>query len=33
MFEVVVTGVGNNLRSIITGRYAIETEPHDETHQ
>ncbi len=33
LFEVVVTGVGNNLRSIITGRYAIETEPRDETHQ
>jgi thiosulfate reductase cytochrome b subunit len=33
IFEVIVTGVGNNLRSIITGRYAIETETRDETHQ
>jgi thiosulfate reductase cytochrome b subunit len=33
IFEVIVTGVGNNLRSIITGRYAIETEARDETHQ
>ncbi|HJU25541.1 MAG TPA: hypothetical protein VJ722_02580, partial [Rhodanobacteraceae bacterium] len=33
IFEVIVTGVGNNLRSIITGRYAIETEVRDETHQ
>jgi len=33
IFEVVVTGVGNNLRSIITGRYAIESEARDETHQ
>ena len=32
IFEVIVTGVGNNLRSIITGRYAI-TEARDETHQ
>ncbi|MGH8215908.1 MAG: cytochrome b/b6 domain-containing protein [Rhodanobacteraceae bacterium] len=32
IFEVIVTGVGNNLRSIITGRYAI-TETRDETHQ
>jgi len=28
-----VTGVGNNLRSIITGRYAIDAEARDETHQ
>ena len=33
IFEVIVTGTGNNLRSIITGRYAIETDTHDETHQ
>ena len=33
IFEVIVTGLGNNLRSIITGRYAIETEARDETHQ
>lgn len=33
IFEVIVSGVGNNLRSIITGRYAIETESRDETHQ
>lgn len=33
IFEVIVTGVGNNLRSITTGRYAIETEPRDEAHQ
>jgi thiosulfate reductase cytochrome b subunit len=33
IFEVIVTGVGNNLRSIITGRYAIETETHDEADQ
>ncbi|TAN03323.1 MAG: hypothetical protein EPN36_13210 [Rhodanobacteraceae bacterium] len=33
IFEVIVTGVGNNLRSIITGRYAIDAEAHDETHQ
>jgi thiosulfate reductase cytochrome b subunit len=33
IFEVIVTGVGNNLRSIITGRYAIETEVPDETHE
>ncbi|MGH8146029.1 MAG: cytochrome b/b6 domain-containing protein [Rhodanobacteraceae bacterium] len=33
IFEVIVTGVGNNLRSIITGRYAIESEVRDETHQ
>ena len=25
LFEVIVTGVGNNLRSIITGKYSIET--------
>jgi thiosulfate reductase cytochrome b subunit len=33
IFEVIVTGVGNNLRSIITGRYVIEGEAGDETHQ
>lgn len=33
IFEVIVTGLGNNLRSIITGRYAITTDTHDETHQ
>jgi thiosulfate reductase cytochrome b subunit len=33
IFEVIVTGVGNNLRSIITGRYAIETEARDEADQ
>ena len=33
IFEVIVTGVGNNLRSIITGRFAITTEARDETHQ
>lgn len=33
IFEVIVTGLGNNLRSIITGHYAIETEVRDETHQ
>lgn len=27
VFEVIVTGLGNNLRSIITGRYAIEETP------
>ncbi|HWG66712.1 MAG TPA: cytochrome b/b6 domain-containing protein [Rhodanobacteraceae bacterium] len=32
IFEVIVTGVGNNLRSIITGRYAIDAEARDETH-
>ncbi|MEO6966947.1 MAG: cytochrome b/b6 domain-containing protein [Rhodanobacteraceae bacterium] len=30
IFEVIVSGVGNELRSIITGRYAIEEEPSDE---
>ncbi|MGH8147356.1 MAG: cytochrome b/b6 domain-containing protein [Rhodanobacteraceae bacterium] len=36
IFEVIVTGVGNNLRSIITGRYSIETSKpgaRDETDQ
>ncbi len=33
LFEVAVTGVGNNLRSIVTGRYAVETEVRDEAHQ
>lgn len=33
IFEVIVTGVGNNLRSIITGRYTIDAEARDETHQ
>ncbi|HEX7368793.1 MAG TPA: hypothetical protein VF284_00740, partial [Rhodanobacteraceae bacterium] len=32
IFEVIVTGLGNNLRSIITGRYTI-AEAQDETHQ
>jgi len=27
LFMVVASGLGNNLRSMITGRYAIETEP------
>lgn len=30
IFEVLVSGVGNELRSIITGRYAIEKEFEDE---
>ncbi|MGN6314213.1 MAG: cytochrome b/b6 domain-containing protein [Rhodanobacteraceae bacterium] len=30
IFEVLVSGVGNELRSIITGRYAIEEENKDE---
>lgn len=30
IFEVVVTGLGNNLRSIITGRYAIKVEKRHE---
>ena len=29
IFEVIVTGVGNNLRSIITGRFAIEAQGDD----
>jgi thiosulfate reductase cytochrome b subunit len=29
LFEVIVTGVGNNLRSIITGRYAITEARHE----
>jgi thiosulfate reductase cytochrome b subunit len=33
IFEVIVTGVGNNLRSIITGRYAVTVEQNHETHQ
>lgn len=33
IFEVVVTGLGNNLRSIVTGRYAIHEEVRDETHE
>ncbi len=33
IFEVIVTGLGNNLRSIITGRYAITTEVRDEADQ
>lgn len=33
IFEVIVSGLGNNLRTIITGRYAIKTETHDETDQ
>ncbi|TAM95164.1 MAG: hypothetical protein EPN40_10900 [Rhodanobacteraceae bacterium] len=33
IFEVIVTGVGNNLRSITTGRYAITTETHHETDE
>jgi thiosulfate reductase cytochrome b subunit len=33
IFEVIVTGLGNNLRSIITGRYAIQTEAGDEARQ
>jgi thiosulfate reductase cytochrome b subunit len=30
VFEVVVTGLWNNLRSMITGRYRITTEQHDD---
>lgn len=30
IFEVIVSGVGNELRSIITGRYAIEEKPIEE---
>lgn len=33
IFEVIATGVGNNLRSIITGRYAIDSEARNETHE
>lgn len=33
IFEVIVSGLGNNLRTIITGRYAIKTEARDETDQ
>jgi thiosulfate reductase cytochrome b subunit len=30
VFQVIVTGVWNNLRSMITGRYRVPTEaPHD----
>jgi hypothetical protein len=31
VFEVVVSGVWNHLRSMITGRYRVETEAADET--
>jgi thiosulfate reductase cytochrome b subunit len=30
VFEVIVTGFWNNLRSMITGRYRVEAEPVDE---
>ncbi|MEO7149825.1 MAG: hypothetical protein ABIY40_07835, partial [Rhodanobacteraceae bacterium] len=30
IFEVIVSGVGNELRSIITGRFSIEKERDDE---
>lgn len=33
LFEVAVTGVGNNLRSIITGRYAIDADMSDESRR
>ena len=31
VFEVVITGLWNNLRSIITGRYRVEGEARDES--
>lgn len=33
IFEVIVTGLVNNVRSIITGRYSIHVESNDEAHQ
>lgn len=33
VFEVVVTGVWNNLRSMITGRYRVTTEAGHETER
>ena len=30
VFQVIVTGLWNNLRSMITGRYRVPTEAHDE---
>ena len=32
VFEVIITGVVNNLRSMITGRYAIKAERGDDPH-
>jgi thiosulfate reductase cytochrome b subunit len=31
VFEVIVSGLWNHLRSMITGRYRIEVEATDET--
>ena len=31
VFEVVITGLWNNLRSMITGRYRVEGEARDES--
>ena len=31
VFEVLISGVGNNLRSMITGRYVVESEHADRT--
>jgi len=32
VFEVIITGVVNNLRSMITGRYSIKAERVDDRH-
>jgi thiosulfate reductase cytochrome b subunit len=32
VFEVVITGLWNNLRSMITGRYRVDTRTGNETH-
>jgi hypothetical protein len=29
VFEVIISGFWNNLRSMITGRYEVRTNPHD----
>jgi thiosulfate reductase cytochrome b subunit len=33
LFEVLISGVWNNLRSMITGRYVIPPEPHSQEPQ
>ena len=33
VFEVIVTGLWNNLRSMITGRYRVDQEPRHESHE
>ena len=33
VFEVIVTGLWNNLRSMITGRYRVDLEPRHEAHE